>query len=114
MNIQGEDYSINYEAQTGVTRFEGSLRLNGTEEYAPISAFLTSTLEQENKSQLWDLTALEFLNSSGINMMYKFIISLRSHPDVDIKVVGSNSIAWQAKSLGNMRKFLPRLDLEIK
>lgn len=114
MKIDGDDYSIDYDSASGITRFSGSLRLNGTEEYAPIASFLGETRAAGDTGPTWDLTGLEFLNSSGINMMYKFIIGLRKEPDVSMTVIGSSSIAWQAKSLANMKKFLPTLELDIQ
>ncbi len=114
MKIDGDDYSIDYDSESGITRFSGSLRLNGTDEYAPIAGFLDEAHADKSGGPSWDLTALEFLNSSGINMMYKFIIGLRKEPGVTMMVIGSSKIAWQAKSLANMKKFLPSLELNIQ
>ena len=113
MKIEGEGYAIEHEETSGVTRFAGSLRLNGTAEYAPIAEFLDQTVPSGGGTVSWDLSRLEFLNSSGINMLYKFVIGLRKQGAVKMRVVGSSEIAWQAKSLANMQKFLPGLELSI-
>ncbi|MEM9301251.1 MAG: hypothetical protein AAGE01_04030 [Pseudomonadota bacterium] len=111
MKIEGDGYAI--EHAEGTTSFSGSLRLNGTAEYQPIADFLDESLEAGGDAVQWDLSRLEFLNSSGINMLYKFVIGLRKRGNVTMKVRGSSEIAWQAKSLANMKKFLPGLELEI-
>lgn len=60
-----------------------------------------------------DLQKLLFLNSSGISMLSKFVISLRKKKRLQLIVLGSEEVPWQKKSLKNLQKFLPGLKLEI-
>jgi hypothetical protein len=68
-----------------------------------------------------DLRKLEFLNSSGINVLSKFIIKVRQHrerqakenqPETNMVVYGSQTIPWQSKSIKNLQRLMPSLELE--
>lgn len=112
MNIQDENYQVNYDAAANVIEFQGSLRLNGMTEYGPILALLTGANPDHPQPLTLDLRRLEFLNSSGIAMLSKFVIGLRNS-ETRLIVVGSSTIPWQGKSLANLRRLMPSLVLEI-
>ena len=61
-----------------------------------------------------DVRALQFLNSSGINMLYQLVIKARRMGDVRMRVIGSKEVAWQSKSLANMTRFMPGLELVLE
>lgn len=61
-----------------------------------------------------DLRELAFLNSSGISMLSKFVLSVRKKKGVQLVVLGSNDMPWQGKSLKNLEKLLPGVKLEIE
>ena len=58
--------------------------------------------------------ALEFLNSSGISILSKFVISVRKKKNISITVKGSNSIPCQGKYLKNLQRLMPNLKLEFE
>ncbi|MBC7905384.1 MAG: hypothetical protein H7Y60_01385 [Rhodospirillaceae bacterium] len=109
--VSGEQYSVEWDAPTRTAALKGILRLNGLEEYGPIARFLSSAVP-EGKMTL-DVRSLEFLNSSGIAMLSKFVIEIRNRKTVDLNVVGSTAISWQGKSLANLCKLMPSLKMEI-
>ena len=115
--IQTPDFSVYFEASEQTVVLMGSLRLNAAPEYEPISQLMTQALEKlvrENKPTLnLDVRDLKFLNSSGINLLYQFVLKVRKQSGIGLKVLGSSSNAWQSKSLSNMTKFMPTLVLEI-
>ena len=60
-----------------------------------------------------DLRQLQFLNSSGINALSKFILHVRNQKVSQVLVQGSARFPWQEKSLINLQRLLPTLKLEI-
>lgn len=93
---------------------EGAMRLAGSEAYAPIYALMIGVLDQAASSVTVNLSDLEYLNSSGINMLAKFTIEVRKRESVHLTIKGSDQIPWQNKSLRNLKKLLPELDLLIQ
>jgi anti-anti-sigma factor len=89
------------------------MRLSGAEAYAPIHQLLDEVLAAKPAEIVLDLTNLEFLNSSGINVLAKFTIAVRKEPGIKITVLGSQRIPWQGKSLPNLKKLHPALELSI-
>lgn len=110
--IKGPSYRVWLDTATGTVHFEGSLRL-GTAEYEPIADLLNSIVDRKPAAIRLRMTDLVFLNSSGINTLYKFAIALRKLPGVAVHVEASSAIAWQSKSLPNLRKFLPSIQITM-
>jgi hypothetical protein len=113
MNIQDDNYQICFDATGHCVEFQGSLRLNGMAEYAPIFDLLNQASSQIAQPLTLDLRKLEFLNSSGIAMLSKFVIGVRNS-EVKLIVIASSAIPWQGKSLTNLKRLMPDLTLEIK
>ena len=109
--IKTGDYRVWAEGAT--IHYEGTMRLSGTEAYAPVQDLMGAVLAQAPAQIVLDLTSLEFLNSSGINLLAKFTIELRKHPDMLVKVLGSTKIPWQSKSLPNLQKLHKGVELVI-
>jgi hypothetical protein len=112
MDVKDENYRVWLDEPTAVVRFEGSLRLN-TAEYEPIWGLLNACMDGHAGAVTLDLKDLVFLNSSGINVIYKFAIALRKKGGVQLKVLGGKDVAWQAKSLPNLSKFLPGTEISM-
>lgn len=113
MKIQEKNYSVYYDISTATIIFQGSLRLSGMEEYAPIEQLLNDVVNQELPIIILNLQKLEFLNSSGISMLSKFVINVRNRKNIQMTVIGSQAIPWQAKSLKNLQRLMPSLKLEF-
>lgn len=114
MEIQTEDYSIYYDSVADTVSCQGSLRLRGLQEYAPITQLLNELADQDSSTITLDLRKLEFFNSSGINVLSKFVLKVRHKNTSQIVVRGSKAIPWQGKSLKNLQRLMPSLQLELE
>lgn len=111
MEIKTAEYNVWTEGS--IIHYEGTLRLSGTDAYQPILDMMQSVLAEKPQTVVLDLTQLEFLNSSGINLLAKFTIELRKLPEIGMKVLGSTRIPWQSKSLPNLQKLHKGVELII-
>ncbi|MFM7886310.1 MAG: slr1659 superfamily regulator [Pseudanabaena sp.] len=111
MEVKAGNYKVWYEPSEFTIYCQGYLRLVGTEEYAPIVQILEYAIEQVPPQIILNLCQLEFLNSSGINVLSKFVIKVRQKEKIQIIVKGSETIPWQGKSLKNLQRLMPALTL---
>ncbi|MBW4497135.1 MAG: hypothetical protein KME26_29560 [Oscillatoria princeps RMCB-10] len=114
MEIKTEDYSIWYEPETATVTCQGSLRLSGMDEYAPLVQLLSDAIDKQPPQLALNLQELDFLNSSGINVLSKFVIKVRQNGKINLVVRGSKNIPWQGKSLKNLQRLMPSLQLELE
>lgn len=112
--VKGEDYIVQFDPDSVSVYFQGELSLGGSTDYAPITNLLNEVAESEPNTMTIDLRNLAFVNSSGISMLSKFVLSMRKKKEVQVVVLGSNDMPWQGKSLKNLEKLLPGLKLEIE
>ena len=114
--VQGEEYSLEYNDANQSVSFLGTVRLQSTIEYEPIVNLLNKAhdeTEAGNTLQL-DFRQLRFLNSSGINNISRFVISCRKQDKVQLLILGNQDIYWQMKSLTNLQKLWPKVQIEIQ
>lgn len=112
--IKGEDYIVKYDPETVTITFQGELALSGPPEYKPIKDLLSDIVDSEPLKITLNLKELEFFNSSGINMLSKFVLNLKKKKGIKLMIVGCDDIAWQSKSLKNFQKLLPSVELKIE
>ena len=111
-NINGESFEVRLEDNSTVF-FKGALRLRGTEDYAPILEMLKETLTSPAAPIVLDLRELDFLNSSGITMFSRFVIEARNHPGINLQFLASEAIPWHARSLRNLQRLMPALNVRL-
>ncbi len=92
MEIRGEDYNVTYDPDKVLVVFRGALRLRGVAEYAPIVELLDGIITATPETATMDLRKLRFLNSSGINVLFRFVIQMREQGISQLIVIGSSLV----------------------
>ncbi len=112
MEIKTDDYQIWYDSTSNTVFWKGILRLEGMKEYQPIMDVMLPIIEQASALTI-NLQSLEFLNSSGISMLSMIVLKIREKGNIQLTLQGSSNILWQTKSLRNLQRLMPTLQLEI-
>lgn len=113
MDLKTEDYHVLYDTVTQTLTCQGALRLADLEEYTPMWQLLSDVIEQKPDRLTLDLRSLKYLNSSGFNVLSRFVLRVRQETAMQILVRASKKIAWQEKSLKNLQRVMPNLQLEL-
>jgi hypothetical protein len=111
MKIEGKNYLVFYDLENNTINFQGTLRLNGLPDDKSISHFLHQIVQQNPENLTLNFYDLLFINTSGITMLSKFFIYVRSRGNLKMTLLGNKSILWQNKSLKNLQRLLPSLEL---
>jgi hypothetical protein len=114
MEVCGGDYRVVYDPTTAVILCQGSFRLYGVAGYEAIAELLNQVVDEKPPQITLNLKDLEFLNSSGINTISKFIIRLRNLKTIELVIKGNREVSWQEKSLENLQRLMPTLKLEME
>lgn len=115
MNIQKQDYSVIWDEEGACLTLSGTLRLM-TREYRPLVELLEVLLRapQQPPRLVIDVKDLRMINSSGLNVLSRFVIGLRQRTNTQVVLRGARASAWQGKILANFRSFLPSADVEFE
>ncbi|HRW05160.1 MAG TPA: hypothetical protein P5121_08715 [Caldilineaceae bacterium] len=115
-NVNGPEYGVEYNVGSHAISFIGTIRLQSNQEYAPIMTLLDGVHDALDGSSTLtlDFRQLRFLNSSGINTISRFVIKARKADKVLLKVLGNQEIYWQQKTLVNLQRLWPTLQVEIQ
>ncbi|MDM8560027.1 hypothetical protein [Candidatus Parabeggiatoa sp. HSG14] len=118
MDIKTEEYNIIYDSTTTTVVCDGSLFLNSIKEYEPILELFKKAAEENKFSKTFtvDLRELQFLNSSGINMMIKFVSHVAEGASFKFKLVvkGQKENLFHEKLLKNFQCLMPSLVVQLE
>ncbi|MCP4426751.1 MAG: hypothetical protein GY803_19845 [Chloroflexi bacterium] len=115
--VEGEGYTVEHNARTHQIIFIGTIRLRTTDEYSPVMELLDrahDTAIAADSPLTLDFRQLQFLNSSGINTVSRFVISARKLDQTTLIVQGSSGIYWQKKSLTNLQRLWSKIQVQIQ
>ena len=110
MNITAGNYNVEFIKISNTVIFSGTLRLQGKEEYEKIYDLLLTAAKDSAGGITIDMRTLEFLNSSGISSLSLFMIEMRNL-EKEIKILGSNTVSWQVKSLTNFQRLYHKVQI---
>jgi hypothetical protein len=111
--LKDENYQVHYDADAAQISCIGSFMLSGSEEYAPVLALLMQAVDEQNTLLTLDVRGLEFLNSSGINTLTKFVIYARKKSNFKLTIYAREHIPWQVRLLKNLQRLLPTIDMQL-
>jgi hypothetical protein len=114
--VKGEEYTIEYHRDTRCLMFRGTIRLQSSEDYLPIVGLMQLAQAEcaaTGALLTMDFHQLEFLNSSGINSISKFVIAARKEDRIGLAVRGNKDVYWQQKSLSNLQKLWSKVTIAI-
>ncbi len=114
--IEGEGYSVEHNPGTHVVSFNGTMRLKTSADYAHINTLLDRAYQEtgDDEKLTLDFRHLQFLNSSGINTVSRFVITSRKQNKASLQVLGNQDIYWQQKSLTNLQRLWSNVTIDIQ
>lgn len=134
--ITGQDYRVTYDPTTATITCQGMLRLYGAEGYVSLEEFekskrskkasqqqdeaigtsimslLDDALAQSPSSVTLNIRELQTLNSSGVNILSKFVIKARNHGLSQLIIQGTDQFSWQRRVADNLQRLMPDILLE--
>lgn len=113
-DILEDKYQVRFDDASSTLKFIGSFMLAGVEGYKPILEICQGAAASGGDNLTIDMRELKFLNSSGINMMAKFVVNLRNDTEVKLTVYGTNSLVWQVKLVKNLQRLMPEMTAHME
>jgi hypothetical protein len=112
--IKSEEYTVAYDPAAATVTFEGTLRLYDYASYQPTEALLHKALAETAAVITLDVHKLAFINSSGLDMLFRFAHKAATRKDTQLVVRRSAHAApWQKKLLSTMQMMAPSLQVEL-
>ena len=114
MEYKGEDFYVDFPESGNTVEFNGTIRLRDKSEYQMIADILEKALDMVSSTLILDIKELTYLNSSGINMFSKFIITAKHKNANTVEILGNAAISWQQKSLKNLQRLWSEVKINIQ
>ena len=111
--IKGEDYSVTYDSAAATVVLRGKLRLYDYVAWQPIERLLLEVTATQSSAITLDIRDLEFINSSGIDMLFRFAykVSNQAHSWLTVRLLDKAAI-WQQRLLSTIEMMVPSLQVE--
>ncbi len=112
MEIETDNYCIRYDLANATICLQGGLRLESVKEYDPIAQMFAQLIDLEPAVITLNLRDLIFINSSGINVLSKFILKVGRKKTSQLVIKVSQQHTWQSKVLRSLQRMMPTMQLE--
>lgn len=109
--IATDEYNVEINPVNHIAILKGELRLENTSAYTPIVDLINVLVSQEPEIVTIDLRQVEFINSSGINSLSKFLMSATKQGKSRIVVKATEEVTWQKRMLRNVQRVVPDFEL---
>lgn len=106
------DSRVYYDEAANSLVFSGRLRSVDSDVFNSLETMLENASKINKLSMVWDLMALQDLNSAGLGVLYRFVARQRDNPDYVLKIRANSKIYWQDHSLPNLKKLMRHVHLE--
>ena len=112
MKVVGPTYTVSYDEPTVTVNFEGVLRLQNIEEGEPITRLLNELAATAPDVILLDFVQLQLMNSTGLNILIKFMLAMREQNTSKMMLRASEKHFWQRDLIRGLQKFVPGSELQ--
>lgn len=113
MEFSTDTARISYDEAINTLSFSGKLRSPDPQVYRKIAELLNKASITNKSSMIWDVRALKDMDSAGLAILYRFVAQQRGNNEYNLKVKANSKVYWQERSLSNLKKIMPRLQLEF-
>jgi hypothetical protein len=107
--ISRDEYRVTYNPATATVAFYGKLRLYGWAAYQPIEELLRRAIAGDPELVTLDVSGLEFMNSTGIDMLYRFAHRVSEHASGLAVQRSKLPIPWQRRLISTLEMMEPNL-----
>lgn len=111
--IKDENYNVTYDPATATVAFQGTLRVQGYVSYQPIEKLLNAVIAQRPPTITLDIHRLVFINSSGIDVIYRFAYKAhgQAHSQLTVRRLAQGA-PWQERLVRTIEVMAPDLQDE--
>jgi hypothetical protein len=110
--FEREPYSVECAAGSDAAVMRGVMRLASPSAYDSVFAPMRARIERAEASTI-DVTAVSFMNSSGIRALASLVLLARATGG-SLRMVASEKIPWQKKTMASFRAINPGLTVELR
>jgi hypothetical protein len=111
MKVEDQKYVVDYSPNSTTVTFTGTLRLRNSSEHDSIEELLNRAFNQNPAVITLDIQPLKFINSSGINVLSRFVLKTRGQTTTKVTIHGTKQVPWQPKTVKNLQQLSPKLNL---